>query len=303
MKILLIGAGVIGTVYGSHLCAAGADVTVLAHGRRTDQVAEYGLIARDLASGSETRANVEVVSQGGRPCDLVLVSVRREQIWSTLQALGPLPAQTPLLVFGNNPTGRSGLSGLSNPVFLGFPGVGGKMVDGVAEYALVRQQPTALEGSPEWPLIELQRLLETRGFVVQRVHQMEGWLTYHAVFIASITTALYRCGTDPVQLSRDRSTLNLMCRAITEGFAELRTKGVPGAPGNLTLLHRRLLHPFAVNYWARKLRSPVGETHFAAHAREARVEMQTLTEDVLSRIGSGASAPSLRLLLGARNTG
>src|SRR5262249_6035570 len=132
MKILLIGAGVIGTVYGAHLSAAGAHVSVLAHGRRTDQVAEDGLVARDLVSGSETRSRVEVVSDADQHCDLVFVSVRREQIQPTLRTLGPLPADAPLLVFGNNPAGRSGLGGLSNRAVLGFPGVSGKMVDPVA---------------------------------------------------------------------------------------------------------------------------------------------------------------------------
>jgi hypothetical protein len=41
---------------------------------------------------------------------------------------------------------------------------------------------------------------------------MEGWLAYHAAFVAA---ALYRCGTDPVRLAADRATLTLMCRAIT----------------------------------------------------------------------------------------
>lgn len=33
MKILVVGAGVIGTVYGAHLAAAGHTVSVLAHQR------------------------------------------------------------------------------------------------------------------------------------------------------------------------------------------------------------------------------------------------------------------------------
>ena len=39
MKVLIVGAGVIGTVYGAHLAAAGNKVSVLSHGRRTDEVA------------------------------------------------------------------------------------------------------------------------------------------------------------------------------------------------------------------------------------------------------------------------
>ena len=39
MKMLIVGAGVIGTVYGAHLVAAGHKVSVLSHGPRTDEVA------------------------------------------------------------------------------------------------------------------------------------------------------------------------------------------------------------------------------------------------------------------------
>src|ERR1700683_5009098 len=42
MKVLVVGAGVIGTVYGAHLAAAGSTVWVLSHGRRTDEVAAGG---------------------------------------------------------------------------------------------------------------------------------------------------------------------------------------------------------------------------------------------------------------------
>ena len=36
MKVLIVGAGVVGTVYGAHLAAAGSTVQVLSHGPRTE---------------------------------------------------------------------------------------------------------------------------------------------------------------------------------------------------------------------------------------------------------------------------
>lgn len=48
MKVLIIGAGVIGTVYGAHLGAAGHAVSVLAHGARTVEVDRNGLRAHDV---------------------------------------------------------------------------------------------------------------------------------------------------------------------------------------------------------------------------------------------------------------
>lgn len=68
---------------------------------------------------------------------------------------------------------------------------------------------------------------------------MDGWLAYHAAFVACITAALYRCGTDPARLAADRQTLTLMCQAITDAFAALRASGVMGLPRNLAILHSR----------------------------------------------------------------
>ena len=38
MKMLIVGAGVIGTVYGAHVAAAGSKVSVLSHEPRTGEV-------------------------------------------------------------------------------------------------------------------------------------------------------------------------------------------------------------------------------------------------------------------------
>jgi hypothetical protein len=40
MKVLVVAAGMVGTVYGAHRAAAGSTVCVLSHGPRTDDAAE-----------------------------------------------------------------------------------------------------------------------------------------------------------------------------------------------------------------------------------------------------------------------
>jgi hypothetical protein len=70
---------------------------------------------------------------------------------------------------------------------------------------------------------------------------MDGWLTYHAAFVACVAAALYRCGADPGRLAADRPTLTLMCAAVTEAFAALRQMRVTGLPRNLAALHNPLL--------------------------------------------------------------
>ena len=76
MEVLVVGAGVIGTVYGAHLAAAGNTVSVLSHGPRTDEVAAGGLSARDVLGGGQARAETTVVPDASGDYGVVLVAVR-----------------------------------------------------------------------------------------------------------------------------------------------------------------------------------------------------------------------------------
>ena len=281
MKVLIVGAGVVGTVYGAHLAAAGSTVEVLSHGSRTGEVAAGGLGARDVADGGLTTAEAAVVPDASGSYDIVLIAVRRDQLVLACADLTGLTGNPAVLFLGNNPAGRAGIpGGLPGEVYLGFPGVGGVMTGGTAEYVRIRQQPTAVPETADPRLAAFESALTGRGFAVQRIPDMDGWLAYHAAFVACITAALYRCGTDPVCLAGDRATLTLMCRAITEAFAGLRAGGTAGLPRNLAVLHSPLLRVVAVRYWARAMRSPMGELCFAAHARHAEAEMRALGDDV-----------------------
>jgi len=295
LKALIVGAGVIGTVYGAHVAVAGHQVSVLRHGPRTGDVAARGMCARDVLDGERVEIETDVVPDASGHYDLVLVAVRRDQLAAACAELAVLAGRPAVVFFGNNPAGLAAIpGGLPGDAYLGFPGVGGVMDGGTADYARIRQQPTALQRSPDPRLAALEAALSSRGFAVQRVADMDGWLAYHAAFVACVAAALYRCGTDPVRLAADRPVLALMCQAITGAFAGLRGQGTAGIPRNLALLHSPLLRPVAVRYWARTMRSPMGELCFAAHSRHAEAEMRALGDDMSARI---TSSPALTELL------
>lgn len=299
MRVLIVGAGVIGTVYGAHLGAAGHSICVLSHPPRTDEIAAHGLIARDVLTGDQTGIGARVIDDAGADrYDLVLVAVRSDQLAGASDRLGALDCAPTVLFFGNNPAGRLALPArVPGEVRLGFPGVGGIMRGATADYVRIRPQPTALEAGSDPRLAELDRALRGRGFAVQRVDDMDGWLAYHAAFVACIAAALYRCGTDAARLATDRQTLALMCAAITEAFAALHRAGVTGLPRNLAVLHSPLLKAVAARYWARTMGSPAGELWFAAHARHAQAEMRALGQQVTARLPDSPASSHLRELL------
>jgi 2-dehydropantoate 2-reductase len=300
MEVLLVGAGVIGTVYGTQLAAEGHQVSVHGHGPRTTQVSSHGLAATDTMTLVRTTAPARVADEPGRTrYDLVLISVRADQLSSASGLLRNLPGTPVLLFFGNNPAGRTALpKDLPGRTHLGFPGVGGSMAaDGTARYVRISRQPTTLE-TGGGPVVEaFQATLSRRGFAVSRVSDMDGWLAYHGLFVGSVAAALYRCHGSAAELAEDRPSLTLMCRSIEEGFAALKRTGTSGLPGNLRTLHRPFLRPVAVRYWARTMRSPMGELCFAAHSRRAEPEMRALAADAIERTGGAHGTAHLRNLL------
>lgn len=295
----------IGTVYGAHLAAAGNAVSVLSHPPRTEEVARAGLIAVDVHDGSRTQASVSVVPDAcGGPYELVLVAVRANQLTAACAGLAGLAGAPAVVFFGNNPGGRAAISGRAGgDVLLGFPGVGGVLRGGAAEYVRIPQQPTALQAGGGTRLDELAGSLGACGFAVQRVTDMDGWLAFHAAFVACVAATLYRCGTDPGRLAADRPVLRLMCAAVTEAFAALRRDGVTGLPRNLSVLHSPPLKSVAVRYWARAMRSPMGELCFAAHSRHAEAEMRALGDQLITRLAGAPNTRHVRQLLAAAPAG
>jgi 2-dehydropantoate 2-reductase len=295
LKLLIVGAGVIGTVYGAHIAAAGHQVSLLGHGPRTGEVATGGMRARDVLGGGRVAVATDVVPDASGDYDVVLVAVRSDQLAPACAELTVLAGKPAVVFFGNNPAGLAAIPGdLPGVAYLGFPGVGGVMAGGTADYVRIRQQPTALQRSPDLRLAALEAALSSRGFPIQRVADMDGWLAYHAAFVACVAAALYRCGTDPARLAADRPVLTLMCQAITGAFAGLRGQGTAGLPRNLSVLHSPLLRAVAVRYWARTMRSPMGELCFAGHSRHAEAEMRALGRDMAARI---TTSPALTELL------
>ena len=157
MRILIVGAGVIGTVYGAQLGAVGNAMSVLDHGAGTKVIARVGLLARDVSDGRETRSPAAVIAavQEGT-FDLVLVTLRRDQLRSAAIPLSAVNGPPLILFLGNNPAGHRDLpAGPDAAVSIGFPGLGGAMVGDVATYIKISQQPTVLEATGEPRLAEV----------------------------------------------------------------------------------------------------------------------------------------------------
>lgn len=299
ISILLIGSGVIGSVYAGQFALEGHDVSVLAFAERERKLAQDGIRLKNVQTGKADSATVQIVdTSSGQQFDLVIVALRADQLASTFPALRQLKGSPHIVFFGNNPDGHKAIpDDLPGTVQLAFPGIGGSIVDDVVEYIPVDQQPTSLEVSDSPTSQVIHDVLNARGFTLQDNANMDGWLAHHTVFISCISVAILRKNGVPADLANDRAAMRALCRAIEEGFGMLKAQHIGGAPKNLATLHSRWLRPIAVIYWSKLLRSAKGELYFGAHARHASDEVYKLADWALAHCPKDYDAPHLKQLL------
>jgi 2-dehydropantoate 2-reductase len=234
--------------------------------------------------------------------DLVLVSVRSEQLAATLPVLTGMRDGSPVLFFGNSGAHHAQIvTALGDRALFGFPAAGGLRNGPVIRYVLISQQQTMLgepTGATTRRVQQLKTVLQDAGFSTTITTNIDGWLQGHAAFVVPIAFALYRVDTDPSRLAADSETLGLMVRATREAFQALRAAGKVEIPANLRTLYLRLPTALAVRYWRRVLAGPRGELWFAAHTRAAPKEMRALADELQAAVRrAGCPTPDLTMLL------
>ena len=307
MKILVYGAGVIGTLYAARLQDGGNRVTVVARGQRLADIRRHGLELEDVVGHGRSTTQVDTTERL-RPddqYDIALIAVRRDQVASVLPELTANHRIPTLIFMLNNPTGSSDLAQAlgRDRVLFGFPGAGGTRDSHLVRYAMIAQQPTTLgelDGQRSARLRDLVETFRQCGFPTTTSRDMDGWLKAHAFFVTAISGAIYLAGGDCHRLSEDKATVALMAKGVREGYSMVRALGLSVEPFALRVLFTWLPPAFAVYYWRRFFATEMADYVFGLHARAASQEMRELANDCRSLLEkSRIEAPALRQLYSA----
>lgn len=304
MKILVYGAGVIGSVYAALLQESGCNVVLLARGARADALRLHGLQLEDAASGKRTTTPIAIIERLAPTdsYDLVIVAVRLDQLASVLPSLAANHATPTALFLLNNPAGMQRLAMLEaqRPI-LGLPGVGGTRQGDVVRYVLIRQQQTTIgevDGQVTPRVQEIATLFGKAGFSVALSPDIQATLKTHAVFVSCISAALAIEGGDSIRLGHSRKSVVMMVKAIHEGFTALQALGIPISPFNLKVIFTWMPRWFAVLYWQYALGTTLGTLAMAPHANAARDEMHQVAVEIMEQFQkTTVPTPTLSYLL------
>lgn len=126
MKILVYGAGNIGSLYAVLLKESGQDVSILARGSRLADIRDRGIQLDHAVTGQRTDARVNAVEglDADDTYDLVLVVLPKNHVSEVLPILAANHGTPTVMFFGNNAAGPGEMIDAlgRNRVLLGFPG-------------------------------------------------------------------------------------------------------------------------------------------------------------------------------------
>jgi 2-dehydropantoate 2-reductase len=303
-RILVVGAGVNGSICAVRLFDAGIDVTLLARGARFEFLKGKGVIIEDPFKNTRTVTMVPVIDAllPDDIYDYVLIVVRKNQVHDLLPVLAA--NKSPNLVFMvNNPEGPDEFVQAlgAERVMLGFVFGAGKREGDIIRAISPNGLATPFGepgGERTARLKRLVAILRIAGLNARPEPRMNDWLAAHAALVAPFAVLLIKHGTDNYALAKSKEDLCALVEGMRETLAVLRALGhriVPGSTNIVRIVPRFILVPLVRAF----LSARVAEIGGAWHCSQAPDEMAELARELKSMVErSGLSAPTLRRILG-----
>jgi 2-dehydropantoate 2-reductase len=305
-RILVIGAGVNGSICAVGLFNGGFDVSVLARGKRYEELRDQGIIIEDPFKNTHTVTKVPVVNtlDPEDRYEYILVIIRKNQVPDLLPVLAK--NCSPNIVFMvNNPSGPEILTDAlgEERVLLGFVFGAGKREDGVIHAFNAANSPKnatpfgELDGKITARLTRLVDIFNRAGLSAKISTEMIDYLTTHAAFVAPLAQLLIKHHCDNYAMARASADLNLLVDAWRETFAVLRTLGVRIVPRRMATIFGVIPKFILVIAMRILLATRYAEVGAAWHCTQAPDEMHQLGIELMALVEkSGLPAPALRKL-------
>ena len=293
MKILIFGAGPLGSLMAARLHEAGHDVHFLARGQRLQDIIEYGVVIQEEGAPQREIARVKTVDSF-RPedyYDLVMIVMRKNHADSILDTLAENDKVPTFLFMGNNAAGPENLVNAlgKDRVVLGFPLPGGERDGHIMRILPVNENKTyvlpigEVDGITRLRTRQLAAVLSSmRGYRVQIRQDMPRWLKYHvALLMSGFVPAIYGAANQMKRLGNTRDLMVLAVRATKEALYGLRQAGIPPSPPILRTLEY-VPEPMFVGLVGWIMRKELAKSAVEGHPRDARDEMVYLYRELLA---------------------
>ncbi len=306
MKILVIGAGVLGSYLAHVLFRGGNDVTLLARGSRQAELRERGLVIRHYAQLATTSDHIPLTDRFDPEdyYDIVFVVVQRNQLDNLLPAIAANTKSELFVLVGNNTTVSDTLQQIKQDsltekqMVFAFQASGGRRensrvisIHSGFTTTSGRMMLGSLDGNQVWR-DTLRQAFEKTKYQLNFTDHMDAWLKYHAAFILPICFTVYHANGKLSRIAGDTSYMKKMIASIEEAYRVVEASGYPVEPPEdkdyFEKNRIKLLWMFRI-----MAVTPIGRLVASDHAMGARGEMRRLYDDFCRlKENAGVSTPA-----------
>ena len=280
MRILVIGAGVIGSNLAADLSASGRDITILARGEWADTLEKNGLLIDPIFSPWKKTYRIPVIRELKTDdiYDVIFVVMRYTQIESLIPGLAANGSKNIVFV-GNNLSPEELLKKLPGKnIMFGFSmAAGHREKDRVVSISLHKITIGQLKDarSNEQMIQEI-----FAGTKVKAAYQpnMGDYLLCHAAFVTPVAFACYYCDGNLKQIKNNKAYLNQIIDANIEGYAAIENAGHEVLPDPDKDYRSRKYRRLCYTVYKIMCATVIGKICASDHALNATEEMSALNE-------------------------
>jgi 2-dehydropantoate 2-reductase len=230
MKILVFGAGVIGSLYALRFIQSGMDVTVLARSERLDSLRKDGLRYEEKGTVKSVPVNVIERLQENDIYDFIFVAARYDQMTSALASIQDNKSKN--IVTLSNTVGYDEWTAIvGGRLIPGFPGAGGNIEDGVLRGQFGKKvQGTIfgeINGERTDRIEQLARIFEAANLPYEISKNIQAFHLSHAAFAATIKYFYTPTGMMDAKSAKRGDVLHKVASGIKQNVHLLEQARIP----------------------------------------------------------------------------
>ncbi len=302
-RILVIGAGVNGCACATELYKAGINVTILARGKRYEDIKTEGIIIENPFNNKRSITKVPVINelQSEDIYDYILVIIRKNQISALLPVLAN--NKSPNVVFMGNtlsiPDEYIKAIG-KDRVLMGSVFAGGRREDNIIKAFIVKSIAGAVgevDGTITPRLIRLKNILRKGGFKSKTSTNIVDAIITHAAGVPVFALSVMKYNLNLRELTKSTEDLFLIVDATRESYSVIKALGYKILPKSTNIIY--IIPRFIQVALLRiLLKTRIVEVGGVYHVSQAPDEMNFLAGELKDLVEkSGLPVPAIRKVL------